>query len=488
MKRLWQLFSDFLQGMFSWLIPTKADRDKRNIFRQKYLADFLEVTLSRRNAKIRGRLLVGLFLAYWVLIAFSETAPSLPFIIDGASNIAGTLLPGEALLPYRQTLQDALSFIGNSLIARFFTFHTLRHLPIVLAVFAFLVYRATQYVQDLFELDDPSAARAYLESAVMGWNPQTMEISEGKIRSDHLKTPVALIGGPGRVQVHMGNLAVFERLDGSIQVYDNRKAYMLEGFERLREVLDLRDLRRTIENQDFVTADGIRMTATELVVDFRISTHYRRRVKRTSQNPYPYNPEAALAVVYGLAVNEKGETDWAKAIAGFVGGVVASYFGRFTSFELLSMDFHKAQRNVLSELFYEAEMQAKLRKLGAEIEWVGVGTIKPNDQAIGSLLERTRKEWQETFQNIHTDKGKEAGKASQGQAADFLGEIIRWYDGQQDPKTPVKPIPIINLYYQALQTQMKRQYGDDPSKWDATRAETLQFLRDMSRPNILGSG
>lgn len=90
----------------------------------------------------------------------------------------------------------------------------LQYLPIFLAPFFIALQTAANYLADVFELDDPGVARHFVQAVALTGSSETMRISKGNVIEEHKKSPVYLIGGPGRVLVDMDSAALFERPDG----------------------------------------------------------------------------------------------------------------------------------------------------------------------------------------------------------------------------------------------------------------------------------
>jgi hypothetical protein len=114
--------------------------------------------------------------------------------------------------------------------------------------FAFwLAYRlASIYLADIFELPDVAVASKFIrQAAFYTVNPMKynrLVIRDGKIAPESEDSPISQIGGPGMVYVNLENVAVFEKVDGEPHIiHPSRWPVRLEGFERLRKIIDLRD-------------------------------------------------------------------------------------------------------------------------------------------------------------------------------------------------------------------------------------------------------
>lgn len=154
---------------------------------------------------------------------------------------------------------------------------------LVLGIAAALAQRAAGYfVMDIFELSDVSIAWKFLSNISTGSMKETLHLAEGRVAEHSRKSPLLLIGGPGRVQTEADTAAVFEKADGTPHVVGAgqqpaaRSAgapaeYVIEGFERLREPLvDLRDQYIGSAGQDPMTVPGRSLDGLPIsVVDVR---------------------------------------------------------------------------------------------------------------------------------------------------------------------------------------------------------------------------
>lgn len=167
------------------------------------------------------------------------------------------------------------------------------------------------YVQDIYELDDVNLAQRFVSVCAFGFPFEVMHIEEGRVRPADQGTTIFRIGGPGFITVAMENVAVFERPDGRPDQHGpttrnflgipDLNVELLDGFERLRSIIDLRD--QTWKSEVSARSlDGIPIYAKDM--QFLLSVR-RRPFFRTSPNadrrhdqPYPYNWKAIDYLVF----------------------------------------------------------------------------------------------------------------------------------------------------------------------------------------------
>ncbi|HAV76538.1 MAG TPA: hypothetical protein DCX53_04200, partial [Anaerolineae bacterium] len=183
-----------------------------------------------------------------------------------------------------------------------------QYLPVFLAPFFIAIQSAAMYLADVFELDDVSVARRFVNAVALTGSDETIRIRHGDIADEHSASSAYLIGGPGKVMVELDSVALFERADGTPHVIGptgNKPGgkESLEGFERFRQAIDIRDHYINLRDQDdrskavdSRSRDGIPIKATDVRLMFSI---FRGdNPKPSAETPYPYDEEAIKQIVY----------------------------------------------------------------------------------------------------------------------------------------------------------------------------------------------
>ncbi|NJC96293.1 MAG: hypothetical protein C3F07_07045 [Anaerolineales bacterium] len=208
----------------------------------------------------------------------------------------------------------AANYIGNPF-RSFFLFaytavtdaRTLQYLPIVLAPFFIALQSAAIYLADIFELEEIRVARAFIWEVALSGSDETIRVMQGEISEEHRTSPNYLIGGPGKVIVDLDSVALFEKPDGTPHIIGptgkepGGKA-TLDGFERFRQAIDLRDHYIELRDQDPKSSavksrslDGIPITATDVRFMFSV---YREGQKPDDNHPYPFGKKAIEQLIY----------------------------------------------------------------------------------------------------------------------------------------------------------------------------------------------
>jgi len=334
----------------------------------------LETTLSAllgrdfQGARLRA-IVFGVGLAvYWLSLAFFADFPR--------------VLP-EAWLSQVVFPLNVLLDLITSLLAPAVLLHLL---PVVAA--AWLAMRlASHYLADLFELESPAIAERYLQASVLGLGYDTLHVSEADVSLLNQGSPLLRIGGPAYLQVHLGYAVVMETADGLPRVYGPDQRRFVHGFERLRDVIDLRDQLRELKQVRAVTADGIEVIASNVQMMFRV---FGGGQERSLEAPYPYTEGAIRRLVYGRAVGPQGMGNWSGELTELAVAEIRSFVADLTLEGFLALQpeadhgpaeagpegrraFH-IPRHRLTERFHTGQAKQRLQEHGLELDWVGVGT------------------------------------------------------------------------------------------------------------------
>ena len=266
--------------------------------------------------------------------------------------------------------------------ASFFTRQTLRHaLPPILGV-ALALYYGAAYLRDLLELPNMQLAFKYLTATLFGGDYPIISIAEGQAVAANPETnPMLKIGGPGWVDIKIGNAALFERVVGPSSVL-GAGTHFIRRFETLREAFDLREIERVKSDVPAMTRDGIPLVLPEIRARFRI----RAREIRSETNPYPVMTGAIRRAVYSRKVTIMGVENWADMVMGSVRGTITGWIARKRMDELIPPPKDGDQpgatpppyRQALHDLFRERGTRQRLAEMGADVVWVSVGHMRPD--------------------------------------------------------------------------------------------------------------
>lgn len=209
-----------------------------------------------------------------------------------------------------------------------------RHVLVIMFAFWLSFKAASHYTSTLFETAEPAVGEHFiLQTALV--NPyNTLHIQEGIIDKYEAELPLAKIGGPGKVLMHLENAALFERMDGTPHVISpsgeaRKQVAQIDGFERLRSIIDLRDQHERFDIPGR-SQDGIQLKAEDVQVVYSV---FRRKQQPTLEKPYPfYDPDAIERLVY-----EQTSGDWTVTMTVQIRGELLDFYANHKLNEFLSM-------------------------------------------------------------------------------------------------------------------------------------------------------
>jgi hypothetical protein len=249
-------------------------------------------------------------------------------------------------------------------------------------------------LQAIFDLKNPGEAQRHLWQAAFNGSYSTLAIRGGDLLWENERSPLARVGGPGLAKVHLENAALFEQMDGSARVIGpSAKASTLQGFERLRAVLDLRD---QVLNMDLWarSKDGIRVRVQGARVVYSLA---RGKREASLQLPHPFEEQAALK----LALEQRVERGIGKPNRGsllaeqgqaFFERELQTFIGQFNLAELLGnrekMDSQLllARDKIRADFNSSANMHAV--EFGLQLHWVDIGTWMLDDSTRSLLAQQ----------------------------------------------------------------------------------------------------
>jgi len=336
--------------------------------------------------------------------------------------------------------------------------HVFQYLPVFLAPFFIALQSAAIYLADVFELEDVSVARSFISEVALSGSNKTIRVSQGDVSESYRETPTFLIGGPGKVVVDLDSVALFEKPDGTPHVIGptgkepGGKA-TLEGFERFRQAIDIRDHYVDLRDQDpksksveSRSRDGIPITATDVRLMFSI---YRgENPKSSGEIPYPFDKKAIEQIVYnatskvtpGQANPSAFKFEWTNNMINLIRGELGGFMNKhnlsvyLASIGLPELEKMKQREEIIAEqirnlaqtdeekpkakdekkppefqprhkitnLFtqFTQEFTNKSRDRGVELHWIGVGTWK---SPIELVPEKHLEAWKLSQENMNND-------------------------------------------------------------------------------------
>ena len=399
----------------------------------------------------------------------------LPLWLGHIQNILNSVLDVNSTIPVDIAFVNFVNFLLQIL----YDPRILQYLPVFVAPFFIALQSAAIYLADIFELEDVGVARSFVSGVALAGSDSIIRISHGEVIEEHLEAPTYLIGGPGKVVVELDSVALFERADGTPHVIGptgnqpGGKA-TLEGFERFRQALDIRnhhvDLRDQNNKSKAVqgrSRDGIPIKATDVHLMFSI---YRGENSGISEDiPYPFSKQAVEQIVYSATSRVTPEQtnpstfefSWINNMIGLIRGGLEGFMNQHNLTEYMASigmpeivkvkereekiveekqkltqsgdstygkkefkvpDFQA--RDKIKSLFaqFTDEFTSRARNSGVELHWIGVGTW---ESSVEIVPEKHLEAWLLTQDNLKNDSPEEMNKLEQKMVIEKMTELIQ---------------------------------------------------------------
>ncbi|GAB4503341.1 MAG: hypothetical protein Fur0043_03330 [Anaerolineales bacterium] len=461
--------------------------------------------LSDKGSQRRFWMLGVAFLALGILFRL------ILFPASGWRNEFGHLMTYLLNPAYAQVAPTALLDFLEFALGPFFEPKMLRLLPVLILPFVIALQAAATYLADIFELKQVSIARNFIMQVALTGNHKHIRIRSGEVVEEDRSSPIYLIGGPGKVLVELDSAALFERADGRPHVIGPtvKGKATLEGFERFRDALDLRDQYTEPLKVNSRSLDGIPISAADVRLVFSI---FRNNEKPTAEFPHPFKKEAIETLVYGKSARVTTEgpfpselpTSWTGAIQGMIRGELGSFMSKHKLVEYLaSVGLPETQqakqreeeivsvgkrvlsdedtpeprpvppppdfkpRRVISNLFsqFTEGFTQKASQRGLELHWIGVGTWRPPSEIVPN---KHVEAWNLSLENLA--RGNQGALDGLKQAA-HLQQILRL----------IQNIPL-GRFQQNHGNDHRNALRDMLIGYREQFIETIELLRKSRRP------
>jgi len=300
--------------------------------------------LTPKGTKWRRSLLIGIFFLLAFLFGFfsrdvSEWNRHVSNVLFYVINFLNpTVRASFTVNPIREFLNLILDTYENPAV--------LRYLPIFMMPFIVALQFAAIYLADLFELKQVKIARDFIMQVAIWGGSNTIRIREGEIEPKSEESPVYLIGGPGSVVVELDSAALFERPDGRPRVIGPtvNGPVVLDGFDRFRQAIDLRDHRTESLNISSRSLDGIQVQTHDVSFLFSVLRGVGNQ-RPLAERPYPFlNNRTIELLVYNDAalITRDGprpadrRRSWANTMTILIRGALAGFMSEHELTEYLA--------------------------------------------------------------------------------------------------------------------------------------------------------
>lgn len=385
-----------------------------------------------------------------------------------ARTLAWVVLSFITLAAYILFVQENL----HRLIIAFMSF--IKYLPLLGVIYSLARKMAAHYLDDIYELHDENLADDFLEEVTFGYGHEKITIKEGNISEKDEKSPIILIGGPGKIQVNLDNVALLEKVDGEPEViYPRNDAWKLGRFERIREIgkfdevgkreyaiINLRDQFLSGLPVKSRTKDGIPIEAQGIKVIFSILRKPNAQSDHDENDAYIFDEKAVQALVYNqtiitpeppasgipfpwdttivpLIISEMETLIRSRTLSEILASIsqkevdqisnneqtIAQMRVEMTGAQTTSDNKKEARppkfesRSKITAQFFSPEFKKKAANLGIEVEWIDVGTWQlPNT----IILDKHKEAW-----NLARENEKKRAKIERSRKEHETNELLK---------------------------------------------------------------
>jgi hypothetical protein len=261
----------------------------------------------------------------------------------------------------------------------------------VTAILAIYFYAAF-FVKDIYALERFRDALHYVISSMTSVRWPRLEIRNGeKVLKRGVPNLLDEIGGPGYVIIQPGNAVLFRQLRRPSNI-SIRESYFMMPFETIGQIANLDDQQEDKDGITAITRDGIRVTVKDIHFRYRIfpEMKYGSPIRRSLEDPYPYDEKAIWNMAYNLTVTDTGLDPWRTAVArATVGGITDFINLNTVDYLTAPREDDQDPRRVLRHNLFQGDTKFALRNVGAELLWSDVGHLSIDDESVDNQRAET---------------------------------------------------------------------------------------------------
>jgi hypothetical protein len=352
---------------------------------------------------------------------------------------------------------------------------------------------------------------------LIGLNPSTVVIEDGKIKESETKGDLPKLGGPGLVIIRPYNAVVFEQTGRITRIEGPGEVFLRLG-ERIKDVVDLRNQARGYEAVQVLTRDRVPLMITG-GVGFRIqrledileTDAHLRRVSRHRWDP--------LSVLVAMGDSEEGIRDmgrvhrrsiynavygprsgrqWHEQVANDAEGEIRRAVRLFDFGQIYNQD---AADTVVDVAVLEAitrqatdGLRRTAARYGVHVLGVGIRTIQieQQDDIQEAYFAALGARWRNRVERAEVQVEGEAFRGRAQIQTEYMaavnGVLGQFRDALAQMSGPGQPMPreIIERYLQLAERLLQNILTDHST---ARRyLETMEVLASRSQQSVLAAG
>ena len=194
------------------------------------------------------------------------------------------------------------------------------------------------------------------------------------------KNLLVKIGGPGYVTVQPGYAVILESLFGKVTVRGEGR-HFVPPKEWVKQIINLEEREDGIAENQSLSKNGIRVMVRDIRYRYRICSHK----PRTRQDPYPYDEQAVLRMVYDRVMLQDGVQDWETSVRQIIQAIIRDYVSLHPADQLATPGIKPGQpspagaaasydpRQEIADFLFSTDAKNRFSECGAELVWFDIG-------------------------------------------------------------------------------------------------------------------
>lgn len=472
-------------------------------------------SMTRQGGTVRFTIFILGGLATWIF--FDVTTHPLTYW-GGFTNAFGQtvtffLYPDPINMLITSFLSTLIfgTYLLLELALNLFQADVLRHV-LAISIPVFMAIRiSTACLADIFEMEDESIASRFITGSAFSTTYHRLTIENSDVAARDLESPLLRVGGPGWIQVNLENVAVFERMDGKPHLI-GPTAHLpgnvdtIQSFERLREVIDLRD--QFTQAKGLVvkgrTRDGIPVTVQNVRLYYSVL-----RDINAKKSEFSFTSEGIQQLVFSRGRSNRRKTntdgtvekmsfrsDWAEAMKGIVSRELRDFISSHTLNEFLASaevrgssaaGLNFIPRPEIRQRFLSPEFKQRAASQGLQLQWIDIGSW----DIPKFVVDEHHEAWKLSNEN-EVERAKINGVEEDSRTKELIRlireiQMVAYQSRNQDKPDEEIRTDLISAYLAVLRTVRDNFTGDE----DRNLAEldaAINYLSGFLKENLHRTG
>ncbi|MCC6956110.1 MAG: hypothetical protein IT316_04895 [Anaerolineales bacterium] len=271
-----------------------------------------------------------------------------------------------------------------------------RYAILPLAVLFLALYLGARYVHSTYRLVNLRQGMDYLFACVFGFGYPVLVIGEGKAQVERAaKNLVLSLGGPGKIFVSAGSIALVEDYRGPLRVL-GPGLHFLSRYETIKEFSSLEERYRLIDKLSAHSKDGIEVQVRDIRYRYRLARQDEPDKVKGIDTLLQYSENAVIQMVYNRAMSENGTESWEDVVNGVVVSIITDFINKHMVDYLTAPKDQKIDpRAEIKSEFDSPVGRKKFKDCGAELVWIGIGHFETPEKIVAEQRVNT---WQARLQ------------------------------------------------------------------------------------------